>query len=58
MFYPVNLQHSSNKHVFTSILEKVVDPDQMRWLCQKPADLDLKCFFKKKDKSRFSRTSV
>ena len=48
-FYPVNLQHSSCKHVFSIRVENSVDPDQMafRWLCQKPSDLDLQCFQKR-----------
>ena len=28
-FYPVNLQHSSCKHVFSIRAENTVDPDQM-----------------------------
>ena len=30
----------------------------IRWLRQKPADLDLEQLFKKEDKSKFSRTRV
>ena len=31
-FYPVNLQHSSRKHVFSIRVENSVDPDQMALL--------------------------
>ena len=40
--------------------EDSVDPDQMdsSEARTKPADLDLQCFRKKRDKSRFSRTRI
>ena len=34
IFYPVNLQHCTNKHVFSIRVERSVDPDQM--IGQKP----------------------
>ena len=43
--YPVNLQHSSCKHVF-SIKSKTVWI-LISWLLMKPADLDLHCFLKR-----------
>ena len=41
---PVNLQYSSCKHAFSNIAEKLWI--LIRWLRQKPADLDLQCFQK------------
>ena len=41
-FYPADFQLQMYMHVFSSTLANIVDPDQ------KPADLDLQCFQKKK----------
>ena len=44
-FYPVNLQHSSCKHVFSIKMKTVWI--LISWLHQKPAYLDLHCFLKR-----------
>ena len=41
-FHPINLQHSSYKHVSTRGVVNSVDPDQQA--SQKPVDLGLHCF--------------
>ena len=50
MFYPFNLQHSICKHVFSSIIENGIDPDQM-------ALMDLQCF-PKRDTFSLCRTRI
>ena len=41
-FHLIKLQDSNYEHVFKSIVENSVDPDQLA--SEKPADLDLRCF--------------
>ena len=45
--YPVNLQYSNYKHVFSIRVKKLWI--LIRWLHQKSADLDLHCFQKQMD---------
>ena len=48
IFYPFfNLQNFSCKHVISIRVEHSVDRIQIRWLHQKPSDLDLQCFQKR-----------
>ena len=54
-FYPVNLQHSSCKHVFSIWVENSVDPCQMASWENSWSGCAM---FSKQDKSGFSRTSV
>ena len=42
IFYPVNLQYSSCKHVFSTNVETVLI--LIKQLCQKPSVLDILCF--------------
>ena len=54
-FYPVNLQHSSWKHVFSIRVENKVDLDQM---ASSEASWSGSTVFSKRDKSGISRTRV
>ena len=42
-FYPVNMQHSSCRHAFPEWKNILI---LIRWLHQKPSDLDQQCFSK------------
>ena len=53
-FYPLNLQHSSCKHISIFRVEDCVDPYQMTLL----ADQDLYCFIKRIYLGSFSKNSV
>ena len=44
-FYPVNLQHSSYKHVFSIRVENGVDPKQMATLALSCPDMPSQQFF-------------
>ena len=55
-FYPVNLQHSSCKHVFQSKWKRVLEPDQMASFIR--SQLIWIYRFSKKDESGFSSTRI